>query len=193
MYKRLGVALVVLGAASAAPAAETRREVTRLENGNVDVLARNTPLGRLLKQFALLTRLDTSLIDKRVEQTTVDVAVHDVPLDVALGATLRASGVSFVVWGADPADLRVVAFAGSATSTERSKPAADAAPAPLVSNNVDAAIAAAIAAGISPDDPDLQMIGTGAPERTLAPEDDPDLTEILGPAPEQKKPDEGPK
>jgi hypothetical protein len=49
-----------------------------------------------------------------------------------------------------------------------------------------------LAAGIAPDDPDLAMIGSGAPERTIAPEDDPDLAEILGPPPEQpKKPEEG--
>ena len=56
---------------------------------------------------------------------------------------------------------------------------------------MDPAVAAAIAAGIPLDDPDMLMIGTGAPERTQAPEDDPDLAEILGPTPEQKKPDEG--
>src|SRR6185436_19511029 len=98
--------------------------------------------------FALLIRLDTSLIDKHVELAPVDLAVHDVPVEVALGAALRAAGVSFVIWGSQPTDVRVVAFPG-APPPEGTKNVAEAvfpAPTPLPDPNMDPAVAAAIAA-----------------------------------------------
>lgn len=169
-------------------------EVVLLPNGHVSVSARGIPLGRLLKQFAALAPLDTSLVDKKVERAPVDVAVHDAPLDVAVRATLAAAAdVSFVLWGGDTQpDLRVLAYPSGAGAAAKGTQTAVAAPPPPpeIDPNMDPAIAAAIQAGISPDDPDLAMIGTGAPERTLAPEDDPDLAEILGPPPDQKKPEE---
>lgn len=163
-------------------------EVSRRPNGNVDLNARGVPLGQLLQQFGRLTGLDTTLVDRRAEAAPVSVAAGDVPLDVALQATLQAAGVSFVLWGDDPANLRLLVLGETASAT-----AAKAAPPgpPELPADMDPAVAAAIQSGIAPDDPDLAMIGTGAPERTASPEDDPDLAEILGPPP--GKPEEGAK
>lgn len=189
MRKALSVALGLLAGAGTAAASE----VTRLPNGHVSVLARGAPLGRLLQQFGALARLDLSNVERRLEHTPVDVAVRDVPLEVALGATLQAAGVSFVLWGSAAEELRIAAFPGGVpvAAGEKGTQAAQAAPPPPPvfepPPDMDPAVAAAIQQGISPDDPDMAMIGTGAPERTLAPEDDPDLAEILGPPPKSEE------
>ncbi len=176
-------ALSALGAGAA--------EVSRLPNGNVELNARGVPLGLLLQQFGSLTRLDTTLVDRRAEAASVSVAAGDVPLDVALQAVLQAAGVSFVLWGDDPGSLRLLVLGEiGAPAPAKGAATAPAPPAlPELPPDMDPAVAAAIQAGVSPDDPDLAMIGTGAPERSAAPEDDPDLAEILGPP--AGKPEEG--
>ena len=188
MQRVLALSLVFVSALGAGAA-----EVSRLPNGNVELNARGVPLGQLLQQFGGLTRLDTTLVDRRAEAVPVSVAAGDVPLAVALQAVLQAAGVSFVLWGDDPASLRLLVLgeigAPAAAKAASSAPAPP--PPPELPSDMDPAVAAAIQAGVSPDDPDLAMIGTGAPERSVAPEDDPDLAEILGPP--SGKPEEGAK
>lgn len=186
---RMALALVVsLAAGPWAGAAE----VSRRSNGNIDLNARGVTLGQLLKQFDGLTRLDTTLVDRRAESAPVSAAALDVPVDVALQAALQASGVSFVLWGDDTASLRLLVL-GELSAPAAAKASASGAPPPQpeLPPDGDPIVAAAIQAGIAPDDPDLAMIGMGAPERAAAPEDDPDLAEILGPPP--AKPEEGAK
>jgi len=199
MHKALAWVVALVAYAAPLPALEAGREVTLLPNGHVSVSARGVPLGRLLKQFGALMALDTSLVDKKIELAPVDLAVRDVPADVALRETLQAAAdVSFVLWGGDTLpDVRLAAYPSGAG--DKGKPGgvpegpAPPPPPPELDPNMDPVVAAAIQAGMSPDDPDLAMIGTGAPERTMAPEDDPDLAEILGPPPDQKKPEEAKK
>jgi len=172
-----------------ASANEGGREVARLANGNVSVNARGTALGSLLKQFGALTALDVALVDHRAETASVDFSVRDLPLTDALTAMLQSSGVGFVLWGQEGTDggLRLIAYppGASANASDGKQVAANVAPGPPppleLPPDMDPAVAAAIRQGIAADDPDLAMIGTGAPEKTLNPEDDPDLAEILGP------------
>lgn len=157
-------------------------EVTRLPNGNVNISARGTPLGAMLRQFSALAPLDTSLVDPRVERSHVDLALQDVPLPTALAAAFEAAGVAYVVWGSDPANLRIVAFAQGAASegprAGQSKATAMTPPAPpeggyVMPNGV------VLPPGISPDDPDVAMLGGVPPPREVPPEEDPELAEAL--------------
>lgn len=176
--KAMHRAAIVLLSAVLAPGLRAA-EVTRLPNGNVSVSARGTPLGTMLRQFDAISPLDTSLIDPKIERTPVDLAVQDVPLATALAASFDAAGVSYVVWGSDPASLKIVAFTGGATGeiTERGVAKAYAPPAVptegyVLPNGV------VLPPGISPDDPDVAMIGgPGVPHEGQA--DDPELAEAL--------------
>ncbi len=161
-------------------ATPARAEVTRLSNGNVTVSARFTPLGLLLRQIGALAPLDTSLIDPKIERSLVSLALNDVPVPVALAAVFEAAGVSYVVWGDDPTLLRFTAFApGASAPVPGTKPAP---PPPPVYNQyggVTLPNGITLPPGISPDDPDVAMIGGPAPPREGAPEDDPELAEAL--------------
>lgn len=180
---------LALGIALAAGIPAGAAEVSVRSNGHIDVDARGATLGQLLKQFDRVARIDTTLVDRRAEGAAVSVAAVDVPVEVALQATLQAAGVSFVLWGDQSASLRLLVL-GEIGTPAPAKPGPSA-PEPPPALHDDPAVAAAIQAGIAPDDPDLAMVGTGAPERTMAPEDDPDLADILGPPP--AKPDESAK
>lgn len=190
-HKLLMRMVLALGIALASGCPVGAGELSLRPNGHIDLNARGVPLGQLLQQFDRLTRLDTTLVDRRAESAAVSVAAVDVPVDVALQAALQAAGVSFVLWGDGSLSLRLLVL-GEMGQPAATPSAPSAPPAPVYHD--DPAVAAAIQAGIAPDDPDLAMVGTGAPERTLAPEDDPDLAEILGPPPEKTdKPEEGAK
>lgn len=175
--RRFSLALLAVALAPVASAAE----VTRLPNGNVSVSARGTPLGSMLRQFGSIAPLDTSLIDPKALQGQVDLAVQDVPLSAALAASFEAAGVSYVVWGSDPSSLRIVAFAGGATPTEaREHQTAKAyTPPPLPSEGYVLPNGVVLPPGISPDDPDVAMIGGPAQPYEGRPEDDPELAEAL--------------
>lgn len=158
-------------------------EVTHLPNGNVSISARGTPLGAMLRQFGEIAPLDTSLVDPRVERSQVDLALHDVPLPAALAAAFESAGVSFVVWGSDPANLRIVAFARGSGAAEGgpSAPtkAAGFVPPPQPEQGYVLPNGIVLPPGISPDDPDVAMLGGPAAPRETLPEDDPDLAEAL--------------
>lgn len=155
-------------------------EVTRLANGNVTVSARFTPLGLLLRQIAALAPLDTSLIDPKIERSLVSLALDDVPVPVALAAAFEAAGVSYVVWGDDPTLLRFTAFApGSSAPVAAPKPTVPPPPTYNQYGGVTLPNGITLPPGISPDDPDVAMIGGPAPPREGAPEDDPELAEAL--------------
>ncbi len=175
--RTLSLALVVFSLAPVADAAE----VTRLPNGNVSVSARGTPLGSLLRQFAAIAPLDTSLIELKALQGQVDLGVQDVPLSAALAASFESAGVSYVVWGSDPSSLRVVAFAGGAVSgeTREHQTAKAYVPPPLPSEGYVLPNGIVLPPGISPDDPDVAMIGGPATPYEGRPEDDPELAAAL--------------
>jgi len=156
-------------------------EVTHLPNGNVSISARGTPLGTVLRQFSAIAPLDTSLIDPKIERSQVDLALQDVPLPAALAAAFESAGVSFVVWGSDPTNLRIVAFAqGSATADGAHAGQAKAiAPQPLPEQGYVLPNGVVLPPGISPDDPDVAMLGGPPPPREIPPEDDPELAEAL--------------
>lgn len=177
---RMMVAVAVLGLA--APGVRAA-EVTHLPNGNVSISARGTPLGTMLRQFSTIAPLDTSLIDPRIERSQVDLALQDVPLPTALAAAFESAGVSFVVWGSDPKNLRIVAFArggapaDAAHATPGKAPAL--APPPQPEQGYVLPNGVVLPPGISPDDPDVAMIGGAPPPREIPPQDDPELAEAL--------------
>jgi hypothetical protein len=163
--------------AAAAPAAPTP-ELVRLPNGNVTLRARFAPLGTLIRQFEAVAPIDISLVDPKVSATQVSVAVEDVPVAVALSAMLDAAGVAYAVWGDDPKSVRVVAFPTGGGPPEPAPPR------PPVTEPTMLPSGVIVPPGISPDDPDLAMIGGPPPPRETPPEDDPELAEILGPPPD---------
>ncbi len=182
----------LLVSAALAPWAHGAGEVRRLPNGNVSIDARGAQLGLMLRQFHALSAFDTSLIDPKVERSPVHLAVDDVPLAVGLAAALDAAGVSYVVWGSDTEELRVVAFVqGGAAPSAAAVASAQAPPTftpgqPYVLPN-----GMALPPGIAPDDPDLAMIGGPGVPSEGGPEYDPDLTEALSVEPPhdvEKKP-----
>ncbi len=170
--------LLVLTCAAPAGAAE----VTRLPNGNVNVSARGTPLGAMLRQFGAIAPLDTSLVDPKALQGQVDLALQDVPFSAALAASFEAAGASYAVWGSDPSSLRIVAFAGGAQplgeTREHQTAKAYVAP-PLPTEGYVLPNGIVLPPGISPDDPDVAMIGGPAAPYEGRPEDDPELAEAL--------------
>jgi hypothetical protein len=171
----------VLVSAALAPCLSAA-EVTRLPNGNVSISARGTPLGTMLRQFDAIAPLDTSLVDPKLERATVDLAVQDVPLATALAASFDAAGVSYVVWGSDPDKLRIVAFSGGAAPAgegQEPQTAKAYSPPPVPTEGYVLPNGIVLPPGISPDDPDVAMIGGPGVPHEGRPEDDPELAAAL--------------
>jgi hypothetical protein len=114
-----GVVTALVGLLSTLPALASSPAAAS-QDVRISVDARGVPLGKLLREFAALARVDQLVVDRDLERILVSVKLDGVPAAEAFRAILTDAGVDFAIWGGEGPDLRIVAHAfdrqGSATN-----------------------------------------------------------------------------